>query len=348
MIIIRPIREQDFSGLKNIAIDSGSGFTSLPVDDKRLEDKIHCSVQSTEQAFSTRGEQSYLFVLEDLTIGEIVGTTGIEATIGLSSPMFHYHVSQIVQCSKTFGVQKQHQVLTVCNDYNGVSEICTLYLNPKYRKTKAGRLLSKVRFMFMAQHPERFSDSVIAEMRGVADKDGNPPFWNWLQQHFFHLSFAQVDHLVGTGQKTFISELMPSYPVYVSSLPKEAQDVIGHVHENTKPALGLLRKEGFEYKGYVDLFDAGPTVEARLKNIKSIRESFVAHVEIVAASELSKNDGHSYAISNTSIKNFRATVSSEVIVHKTMITENSRISISHQLADALMVNKGDLLRVLAV
>ena len=40
MLVIRPITAADFSALKQIAIESGAGFTSLPVNDARLTQKI--------------------------------------------------------------------------------------------------------------------------------------------------------------------------------------------------------------------------------------------------------------------------------------------------------------------
>ena len=38
MQIIRPIKATDFDALKQIAIESGHGFTSLPVNDQLLAD----------------------------------------------------------------------------------------------------------------------------------------------------------------------------------------------------------------------------------------------------------------------------------------------------------------------
>lgn len=64
---------------------------------------------------------------------------------------------------------------------------------------------------------------------------------------------------------------MPKLPIYINLLSDEAQAVIGKVHENTKPALRLLQKEGFICRDYVDIFDAGPTVECDLNNIDTVR-----------------------------------------------------------------------------
>ena len=201
MLVIRPILRSDFDGLKQIAIDSGSGFTSLPVDDERLAEKIDHSVHSITSTIEERGEEGYLFVLEDTATGKIVGTTAIEASVGLTTPMYHYHITSQVHVSRALNSTMRQQLLTMCNDYTGCSEICTLFLREQYRKGLAGRFLSRIRFAFMADQSSRFSDTVIAEMRGVSDAQGHSPFWQWLQEHFFSIEFPQADHLVGLGDK---------------------------------------------------------------------------------------------------------------------------------------------------
>lgn len=347
MFIIRPIEQGDLKGLKKIAVDSGHGFTSLPDDEKRLQDKIDHSVASTEQKWQGRGEDSYLFVLEDLSTGNIVGTTGIEASVGLSEPLYHYRKSQVVHRSTGLGLTHNMDILTVCNDYAGTTEICTLYLDNNFRKNKLGRFLSKVRFMFMADHQERFSDIVIAEMRGVANDDGIPPFWHWLQQTFFTIEFATADHLVGTGNKGFIADLMPTYPIYINTLCEQAQAAIAQVHKNTKPALELLKAEGFEHRGYVDLFDAGPTVETKLKHITSVTNSFLVDVAVdnrIADEIEFDRERPTFALSNQQIKEFRACLSQTAVLSQ----DKQQIRVSAKLADVLKVGEGDKLRVLAV
>ncbi|MBU2881699.1 arginine N-succinyltransferase [Psychrosphaera sp. B3R10] len=349
MLIVRPIQKTDFDGLKQIAINSGYGFTSLPVDDARLMEKIERAVNSINAPFTQRAEESYLFVLEDTETGKIVGTTGIEASVGLSVPLYHYRQSKIVHHSKQLGIYKSLDTLAVCNDYTGATEICTLFLEQAYRKTRAGRLLSKVRFMFMADHTERFSNTIIAEMRGVSDEQGNSPFWQWLQEHFFGIDFSMADHLIGLGNKGFISELMPKHPIYSSMLSPEAQAVIGRVHDKTKPALGLLTKEGFEPRGYVDLFDAGPTVEAKLPQIKSVKNSFLATVTICADDQLPTNidpNAKTYGLSNLHVEQFRATFTQQIILHTE--ADQTMVLVSQSMADALAVQQGDSLRILVL
>lgn len=335
MKVLRPIKASDFLSLRQIAEESGPGFTSLPVDDAKLESKIARSEQSFAKVVEQPHDEGYLFVLEDLETNTILGTTGIEGAVGMDVPLYHYYKSKSVHHSKTLNVYNTVEVLTMCNDYTGATEICTLFLRPDHRKGLAGRFLSRSRFLFMADHQSRFSSTVIAEMRGVNDEHGHSPFWEWLQKHFFSIAFPIADHLVGLGNKSFISELMPKHPIYVNLLSEEAQAVIGEVHEKTKPALKLLEKEGFEHRGYVDLFDAGPTVECRMQNIRSIKESICCKVKIGSAMS-----EHAYAISNQKLVDFRATYTKEVAYDKT----NNELIITDNVARALEIAAGDSVR----
>lgn len=338
MQIIRPIRQSDFSALKQISIEAGHGFTSLPKCDEQLSARIAQAELAVSKHSTESKHGSYLFVLEDSATRSILGTTGIEAAVGHESPLYHYRMSQHLKRSTLLGVQRQVSTLSVCNDYHGASEICTLFLRQAYRNGSAGRLLSKIRFLFMAQHPQRFSSTVIAEMRGVSDEHGQSPFWQWLQAHFFDIDFATAVHLVGTGEKHFIAELMPSYPIYMSLLSKEAQAVVGQAHSNTVPALRLLQKEGFQHKGYVDLFDAGPTVEAQLKQIHSVANSCLAQVNIA---EVCSEQG--MIVCNTQIDDFRATYTSKMRFDE----QTNIVTLAPDVADALLLNQHDQLRFIA-
>ncbi|MFT6269319.1 MAG: arginine N-succinyltransferase [Alphaproteobacteria bacterium] len=340
MLVIRPIRETDYSALSKIAHDSGIGFTSLPVNEALLKKKIAAAQRAFVSDPESPGQQSYLFVMEDTQTGEVVGTSGIEATVGMQDAFYHYHVGKVVHASRELGVHNSVEILTFCNDYTGVSEICTLFLQESARKPLAGRLLSKFRFLFMAQHKHRFANTVIAEMRGVSDETGKSPFWEWLETNFFSVDFPTADYLTGIGNKVFIAELMPKYPIYVNLLSKEAQASIGKVHVKTSPALRLLEQEGFRFRGYVDIFDAGPTVEADIENIATVRESKEAKVQISPVLDI--NVLENYFIVNTKIADFRACVGQLKRVDDSL--ENNTVLISQSLADALQLANGDTIR----
>lgn len=338
-MIIRPIAYADLDALHQIAGESGPGFTSLAADRDVLAAKIERSVTSFQRPVASPGEESYLFVLEDPRTGDIMGTTGIQARVGLIRPLYHYHCSQVVHHSPGPGLPEKVDVLDLCNHYSGCSEICTLFLRPQYHRPNAGKLLSRVRFLFMAQHPERFASTVIAEMRGISSEQGQSPFWNWFREHIVDLDFDTVTGLVGAGGNAFIAELMPGHPLYSQRLSEDARSVIGRVHPQTEPALALLNKEGFCYRGYVDPFDAGPTVEAELQSIRTVADSVSCRVEVaetLAARNGQDSPPHSLLLANTSIRDFRATVTS----HTTYRPADNTLLVPASLAVTLGLRTG--------
>lgn len=334
MNIIRPIRTSDFTALYEIAEESGVGFTSLPVNDNLLAKKISRSEASFTKEVSSPKNESYLFVMQDSTTEAVVGTCGIEACVGIEDAFYHYHLGKVVHASRELNIHNTVEILTVCNDYSGISEICTLFLREPARQPNMGRFLSKVRFLFMAEHQHRFTERVIAEMRGVSDENGRSPFWEWLEKHFFSMDFPTVDYLTGIGNKVFIAELMPKYPIYVNLLSQAAQAAIGKVHDKTKPALALLEKEGFKCRGYVDIFDAGPTIEAEVDTLKTVRESIRKPALIATINP----QAPLHIIINTQVADFRA------VLQPVEITDH-HILISRETAKALHVHNSDMIRI---
>ena len=336
MLIIRPIREDDYPQLFEIAQESGHGFTSLPVNDELLRNKISRSVASFSRDIEGPGDEGYLFVLEDTETGNVLGTSGIEAAVGMNDAFYHYHMGKVVHSSQTLNVYNTVDILTLCNDYTGKTEICSLFLRPDFRQGNNGRLLSKFRFLFLAEHKNRFAETVLAEMRGVSDENGQSPFWQWLEEHFFSMDFPTADYLTGIGQKVFIAELMPKIPIYVNLLSKEAQAVIGQVHEKTRPALQLLTSEGFCNRGYIDIFDGGPTVDCHIDNIKSVRNS--RKLTVIIGEVTGATSEH--LICNHKLVDFRAT-----LISLYTSCDSEEVVISEETAKHLMVEAGDTVRV---
>ena len=214
--------------------------------------------------------------------------------------------------------------------------LVSLYLAPDFRGGGAGRLLSKCRFAFMAQFTRRFAAKIIAEMRGVSDEHGRSPFWEGLGRHFFSIDYDRAEHVVGMGNKAFIAELMPKHPIYTLLLPPEAQTVLGKVHPDTAPALHLLEQEGFRYQGYIDIFDGGPTVEAPLADIRSVRRSREMTVKIGAGT-----GGGTHLVSNTELAGFRCALAE-------LTPGQDSVELDAELAAALNVKAGASVRVAAL
>jgi len=338
MLVIRPITENDYPALMEIAHESGLGFTSLPVNESLLRSRITHSERSFLTKTMAPGKEGYLLVMEDTSTGEVVGTSGIESAVGLENAFYHYHLGKVVHSSQELKLHNSIETLTLCNDYTGAAELCTLFLSQNARGGNNGKVLSRARLLLIAEFKERFGNIVIAEMRGVSNEQGDSPFWQWLEEHFFNMDFPTADYLSGIGNKVFIAELMPRFPIYVNLLSPEAQAVIGHVHENTRPAIKLLEREGFRYRGYVDIFDGGPTVECDVDQIKSVQESFRVQVNVGEV-----NDEKSFLVCNTNFKEFRA---SEMNIEVDNNQESAVITNEH--AKVLNVKDGDMIRILAL
>ncbi len=307
MILIRPVAPTDFECVLKIAKAAGIGMTSLPAHEEVLYRKIERASNSFKQ-LPANDEQKcdnlYFFVAEDPDSKQIVGTTAIEAFVGLRRPFYSYKLATVTQHSDALDIYSRHEVLQIVNDYTGASELGSLFLLPEYRRDRIGRLLSRVRFLFMAQFQQCFSNKVIAEIRGWHDGEGNSPFYNSLARHFFQIPFAQADWLCATQGSKFISELMPSYPIYVSLLPAEARECIGRAYVNSEPAKAMLEREGFCYNNYLDIFDGGPTLEAKISEISTIKNVKKAIITQIGYSSESAR----CMIATPDFSNFQATI----------------------------------------
>ena len=274
MFFVRPITREDLPAVLALSERTGTGLTTLPANRERLSERIERALASFAGS-AARADACYVFVLADSTNGRVVGISAIEAAVGLKEPWYNYRVGTLVHASRALGVYTAAPTLFLANDHTGHSELCSLFLDQRYRIGKNGPLLAKSRLMFMAEFAQLFAPKVIAELRGRLEPDGTSPFWEGLGRHFFAMEYSTADYLTGLGQKAFIAELMPRHPVYVNLLPPSARDAIGAVHADTAPARAMLEQEGFRYEGYVDIFDAGPTVECARENIDLVRRSAV-------------------------------------------------------------------------
>jgi arginine N-succinyltransferase len=281
MLVVRAITEPDLEGLLALAGQVGSGMTTLKADRKALGERIEIACASFAQTIEPQ-LRDYVFVMEDVAQGILVGVCAIKGAVGLEEPFYNYRIGTLVHSSKELNVFSRMDTLYLSNDLTGCAELCSLFLHPEYRHGTNGKLLSKSRFMFIGQFPHLFSEKLIAEMRGYQNEDGRSPFWDSLGNHFFKMDFGRADDLTSLGKKSFIAELMPRHPLYVAYLPQEAQDVIGRVHAATAPARHLLEQEGLYFEGYVDIFDAGPVLQARVSELRALRESELAIVDTSA------------------------------------------------------------------
>jgi arginine N-succinyltransferase len=307
MFYVRPIAQEDLPALLALSESTGSGLTTLPANAERLAQRIERSLASFAGK-ATKADACYVFVLVDGVGGGVVGISAIEVAVGLSEPWYNYHVGTQVHASRELGVYTAAPTLFLTNDHTGDSELCSLFLDSRHRRAKNGPLLAKARLLFIAEFTELFAPKIIAELRGRLDADGKSPFWEGLGRHFFVMEYSRADYLTGIGQKAFIAELMPRHPVYTTLLPVAARAVIGEVHADSQPARAMLESEGFRYEGYVDIFDAGPTLECFRDNIRAVRQSAAFTVVVGEDNPVpdSLTDEVLWLVTNRSFGRFRA------------------------------------------
>lgn len=350
MLILRPARLSDLPGVEAIALASAVGITSLPPDRDKLYEKIRASTQSFAAKVDVNGEEIYFFVLEDSASGEIVGTSGIVASAGFHDRFYSYRNEIIVHASQELKVSNKIHALHLCHDLTGTSLLTSFYIDPKYNDTQWPQLLSRARLLFMAENPHRFADRLAAENPGLCDDDGNAPFWNAVGRRFFGMEYPQAEQLSGGRSKTFIAELMPQYPIYVPLLPPDAQRAIGQLHPVAQLPFSMLLEEGFEADTYIDIFDGGPTVEARLSTLRSIQEnrrlrvnrSPVINVNMDANNQVRRVTSPPelpYIIATTSTEGFRATIANAAV-------DGGELLLSPELANTLQVAHGEPVRAL--
>ncbi|MBA3848745.1 MAG: arginine N-succinyltransferase [Opitutus sp.] len=333
MLFLRPVRETDLPRLVALARATGGGLTTLPPNEEFLEERVDNSLRAFHPRVKRPGGEFYLFALEDGATGEVAGVSGIASRVGGFEPWYSYEIKHERFTHQPLKIDREIPTLHLKQEHRGPSEICSLFLRADRRRGGGGRLLSLARFLFIAAFRKRFTETIIAEMRGYIDQTGRSPFWEAVGRHFYSFDFYRADVLSGLGEKEFIADLNPRHPIYIPLLAPEVQAVIGRVHHDTEPALALLLAEGFRQKSEVDIFDAGPLLEAEVGNLRTIRQTRTARIRSAA----SPAPGAPDRLLANGILDFRACVGG-VTEH-----DDGSVSIDADTAAALNVEAGDKL-----
>ena len=345
MIIVRPVQAVDIDAILELAKLAYPGMTTLPPDREVLQEKIDNSVQSIKNTLSNENGASYFLVMQDTLSKQIIGTAAIIASLGIQDDFYSYKIDQVSHRCRELEKHNVFQTLSLSNHFQGFAEVATLYLHEDFREGGNGKFLAQSRYLFMAQFRDRFPTNVMADLRGRFDSKGRSAFWDAIGSKFFDMDYAEADLYSGTNGNQFISDLMPKYPIYVNMLPTAAQEVIGKPNIVGEAALKMLEKEGFEWHGYIDIFDAAPSVDTKIDDVVSIRESCDAQLSATLENaKLSKvRAGHRQTalVANKDIDNF-CVVSTEIEVDE----NTNGVSLPAEAIEQLHLGKNDPLRFL--
>jgi arginine N-succinyltransferase len=330
--VVRPAGPADLEALMELAVLSGPGFTSLPEDEPTLAARLETSRASFSGELNPL-ECWYTLMLEDAETGAVDGVSGIKAAVGLKRPFFSFRVVTLAQFSRQLDLRYDHRSLVLANECAGWSEVGSLFLKTEKRQGGAGRLLAQSRYLLIAADPQRFSEMVLAELRGWFDEDGGCPFWDHVASKFFHMPFGEADKMSASTDGQFILDLAPRHPIYVELLPEPARAAIGRVHREGEAARALLEREGFREIGLVDIFDAGPTAACRRDDIRTVREALLRRVELSDDPQ-----GRPALVARDDLADFRAT-------RAAVAWDAERAHITPETARRLNVKAGDQIRV---
>jgi arginine N-succinyltransferase len=328
--VIRAATGTDLQALYEMAKSTGGGFTNLPPDRKALAAKLERSEQAFARTEDDLGDDLFVFVLENDKTGDVRGTCQIFSQVGRQWPFYSYRLNAQTQHSQELDRTVRAELLSLCTDLEGSTEVGGLFLHPGERSGGRGMLLARSRYLFIAMHRMRFAERILAELRGIIDERGGSPFWDGVAGRFFGMSFQEADYFNATTGNQFIADLMPKHPVYVEMLDDDARAVIGLPKPRGRAAMTMLEAEGFAFEGYVDIFDGGPTMTARTNKVRSIAEARPGRVTAIDL-----DIGERAILATGELASFRACYGMRELA------SDGAITIDEQAARALGVGEGD-------
>ena len=272
MFRIRQSKRDDVDQV--LAVAEHLDTVNLPAERSHIETILDRSVKSFAGEVPVN-EREFLFVLEDLTKRQIIGTSIIYAQHGTKrAPHIFFRVEPDERYSYTLDRYFRHQTLRIGYDYDGPTEIGGLILLPEYRGNveALGKALSYVRFLYIRMHRSMFRDHVLSELLPPLEADGTSLLWEHLGKNFTGLTYQEAD-LLSKDNKEFIHALFPDDPIHTELLPQAVRAVIGQVGPDTRGVEKMLRKVGFSYAGQIDPFDGGPHFVAKTDDISVIRDA---------------------------------------------------------------------------
>lgn len=271
MLLLRDVQRTDLPALRALARVLNS--VNLPADDAALAAIVDRSARSFSGRIADPLRRSYVFVLEDPRRRRVVGTSMLIAQHGTrESPCTFFDVAEREHYSSTLDRHFRHRVLQLGYHFDGPTEIGGLVVAPAARRSPArpGKQLSWVRLLYLAMHPERFRDTVLAELMPPLSPDGKSAFWECCGRRFTGLDYQEADKR-SRENKEFIQQLFPTADLYATLFPPRVQRLLGSVGRGTEPARRLLERAGFRYVHRIDPFDGGPHWEAKVAELAPVR-----------------------------------------------------------------------------
>lgn len=252
--IFRIAQRSDIDAILSFTSQAPNGLTNVP----NTYDRIFAQIKETHDTLAKKeGANRVLFVVE--RDGKVLGISAIIIRLGGEVPFYNFKRSRHSGRATNPKLAIDYDTLQLTTDFHAYSEVASLFMSPEGRGTGLAKLLSMGRFGYIQSHREDFLNGIMAEILGWTDENGVSPFWQHLASRFIDMKFDNADKL-STIDKRFIVDLLPALPIMMNLLPPIVTEVTGKPHDNSRPALNMLKSIGFEVTDMCDVFDGGPAV----------------------------------------------------------------------------------------
>lgn len=247
----------DIDAILGFTANGVQGLTNVPRTRERVQEQLQETIDTLD---GKEGANRIIFVVE--RNGKVLGISGIIMRVGVESPFYNFKRNHHSGRATNPVLAVDYDTLQITTDFNGYTEVASLFMGPDGRGTGLARLLSMGRFGYIRNNRDQFADGIMAEILGWTDEKGNSPFWQHLASRFIDMEFDNADKL-STIDKRFIVDLLPGIPIMLNLLPDIVSKCTGRPHESSARAMNMLESIGFEETDMCDVFDGGPAVKCQ-------------------------------------------------------------------------------------
>jgi len=217
----------DIDAILGFTANGVQGLTNVPRTRERVQEQLQETIDTLD---GKEGANRIIFVVE--RNGKVLGISGIIMRVGVESPFYNFKRNHHSGRATNPVLAVDYDTLQITTDFNGYTEVASLFMGPDGRGTGLARLLSMGRFGYIRNNRDQFADGIMAEILGWTDEKGNSPFWQ-------HLASRFID------------------------IPDIVSKCTGRPHESSARAMNMLESIGFEETDMCDVFDGGPAVKCQ-------------------------------------------------------------------------------------
>ena len=247
-------------------------------------ESVRALVARSDQAFAGVSGTSMRYVFSlvntDADTGQsvLLGAIALVPRIGLELARYSFRSGVVVHASAELNMFNRANTLLLANDHTGCAEIgLPLVVQSEWASLHQRNLIESA-LLYVAEQRACFPQGILVELPGVCGDSADPPFWTGLGRHFYAGAVPMADAFFPPPQRSHIARLLPKHPLYSGFIGAPALACLGQAGAAALGAADTLQAQGFRYRGHVNIFDAGPIVEADIDDVLSPRYGHVLPV----------------------------------------------------------------------